>query len=528
MKIRQKLHSTFGACSAGINVQMKRLVFQIGCCLLLPVLVFGVTGVCGAAKKPPVELKVEVFDRATPGYQPDNNYWTRWIQKQFGTPNNIKMKFIPVIRLQEIDKLNILMASNDAPDIVFTYDLFTVYNYVRYGGLTELTAPLNKYGKRLKKYLGKDVLKAGVFNGRQYAIPSKRALYGALNGFIRKDWLDKLGLPLPKTTQEWYRTMKAFKEKDPGKMGSRTIPFGLLTDVQNIIWSSRLLLDSFKKKMTVNESKYLPDWLMPGFKDGMRFMNKLYNEGLISPEFALDKDSATYKKDIQQGRIGYFINNFDFPYRITPGLVTELKKNVPGAQLVPCDPFVNSRGKHYKMVYDKYGFYILIPKSSKRVAEAIKYLNWMAKPAVRDFLVNGKKGIHYKKLRQGVPVNILVDGPKRLTTDIALIVNGKDFGNTKKNIRAGAFGCPGFEKEWIQSYKMSVSGDTYQIPKYPIESEAKLKRSLYEKEAEIFVKSLVVKPAEFDRTYDRLVREYLKMGGQRVINDRKAYLKIKK
>jgi putative aldouronate transport system substrate-binding protein len=502
---------------------MKRSVLRIGCLLLLLVLAFGVNGAFGAAKKAPVELKVEVFDRATPGYQADNNYWTRWIQEKFGKPNNITMKFIPVPRPQEIDKLNVLMASNDAPDVVFTYDMFTVYNYVRYGGLTELKVPLNKYGKNIKKYLGKNLLKEGVFNGGQYAIPSKRALYGAINGFIRKDWLDKLGLPVPKTTQEWYQTMKAFKEKDPGKMGSRTIPFGLMTDVQNITWTSQLLLDSFKK----SESKYLPDWLMPGFKDGMRFMNKLYSEGLISPEFALDKDASMYYKDIQQGRTGYFIHTFDQPYRITPGLLTELKKNVPGAELAPCDPFVNSQGKHLKRVYGQYGFYMMIPKSSKRVVEAIKYLDWMTKPDVMDFLVNGQKGIHYKEMKDGIPVNILVDGDKRLTQDIAIIVNGKDFGDTEKNIRAGAFGCPGYEKEWIASYKMSLVGNQYVLPVFPIESEAKLKRSLYEKEAEIFVKSIVNKPAEFDRTYDGLVQEYLKNGGQQVINDRKAYLKIK-
>jgi putative aldouronate transport system substrate-binding protein len=75
---------------------------------------------------------------------------------------------------------------------------------------------------------------------------------------------------------------------------------------------------------------------------------------------------------------------------------------------------------------------------------------------------------------------------------------------------------------------MSISGDQYVLPVYPIQSEAKLKNSLYEKETETFVKSIVVKPSDFDRTYDSLVKEYLKVGGQQVINDRKAYLKIKK
>lgn len=503
---------------------MKRINVKIIALFFLVSIILGASTAFGASKNAPVELRIEVFERALPGYQADNNYWTKWIQKNFGDPNNITVKFIPVPRSQEIDKLNILMASNDAPDIVFAYDLFTVYNYVRYGGLTDLKSPLNKYGKDLKKYLGKDLLQLGVFDGVQYTIPAKRALYGALNGFIRKDWLDKLGLPMPKTTQEWYNAMKAFKEKDPGGLGDRCIPYGLMIDTNNITWGSQTILDSFRKKMSKLDAQVLPWWLMPGYKDGMRFMNKLYNEGLITPEFALHKDDSIYNKDIQQGRVGYFIRNFDEAYRINPGLLTELKKNVPGANLVPCDPFVTSQGKHIKRVYGQNGFYMMVPKSSKRVAEAIKYLNWMAQPEVRDFLVNGEKGIHYKEFREGVPVNILVEGDKRLTQDIAIIVNGKDYGDQEKNIIAGAFGAPGYEKEWIDAYKMSLVGEQYVLPQFPIESEAKLKKSLNEKETELFIKSIVAKPADFDRTYDGLVQEYMNLGGKQVMEDRKAYL----
>lgn len=54
------------------------------------------------------------------------------MQEKFGNPNNIKLEYVPVPRAQEVQKLNVLMASGgDAPDIVFTYDSNLVYNYVR-------------------------------------------------------------------------------------------------------------------------------------------------------------------------------------------------------------------------------------------------------------------------------------------------------------------------------------------------------------------------------------------------------------
>ena len=38
--------------------------------------------------------------------------------------------------------------------------------------------------------------------------------YQASCTFIRKDWLEKLNLPVPETTEEFYQTLKAFKEEN--------------------------------------------------------------------------------------------------------------------------------------------------------------------------------------------------------------------------------------------------------------------------------------------------------------------------
>lgn len=173
------------------------------------------TAAAGATKEHRT-LTVEVFDRGKPG-QPDlnNNYWTRYINDNFGKQFNATVKFVSVPRAQEVDKLNVLMAAGQAPDITFTYNQGVVYNYVQQGGLAELDPVLKQYGTALTKYLGDDVLKYGKFNGKQYSIPGKRTVLASSNTFIRKDWLDKLGLPVPTTPEQFYDTMAAFKEKNP-------------------------------------------------------------------------------------------------------------------------------------------------------------------------------------------------------------------------------------------------------------------------------------------------------------------------
>ena len=485
-------------------------------------------------KADPVELTVEVFDRAAPGYQADNNFQTKWIQEKFGTPNNINMKFIPILRTQEVEKLNVLMAANQAPDICFTYNDGVIYNYVKSGGLTDLGPLLDENAKNLKSYLGEELLSYGKFDGVQLAVPAKRVIEGCFAAYIRKDWLDKVGLPVPKTTEEWYTAMKAFKEKDPGGLGDKNIPFAIWADPNNINWTSSMLLESFKEKITEEQRMTLPNWVVPGFKEGIRYMNKLYSEGIISPQFTLDKDGKQLEKDASQGRVGFLINSYDFPLRTTPGMLTELQKNVPGADLVECDPFTNFEGKHPKQKYNPNGLYIIVPKSSKRALEAVKYLEWMSDPEVLKFLQNGVKGDQYTDEKDGIPLNFftndqLADDKKANYTDLSIIVNGKEFGDQEKNIKSASYGYPGFEDRFQRAYDISLVDANY-IPHYDtvIESQAKYSKTLADKDVEIFVKSITCKPADFDKTYDSLVADYMKSGGQEIVDEKLKILNSKK
>ena len=94
------------------------------------------TAASAAPSGPPVTLTVEVFDRGVQG-QPDlnNNTWTKYVNEKFGKPNNAIVKFVSVPRSQEVDKLNVLMAANEAPDVSFTYDGTTVTRFAKSNGL---------------------------------------------------------------------------------------------------------------------------------------------------------------------------------------------------------------------------------------------------------------------------------------------------------------------------------------------------------------------------------------------------------
>jgi putative aldouronate transport system substrate-binding protein len=491
----------------------------------------------GSAEAPqaPVVISVEVFDRSQPGFVVDNNWDTNWIGEQVKNALNMTIKWVPVPRSQEVPKLSVLMAAGDAPDLSFVYDTTTFQNWIQQGGLTALDPFIAQYGQSLVKYLGDDQMLYGRFNGKQWAVPAKRVLTPAFSGYVRKDWLDKLGMAIPANKQQFFAMLQAFKDKDPGNTGGKVIPLGIQgygTDIGNVDWSVRMLLRSYITAETQEQRYSLwPEgcWIEPGYKDGMRKLNELYTRGLVSPDFALDKDGKQYERDLQQGKMGSAMCNYDWPYRSSPGIAAELAKNVPGGTLVPFDAFENYQGKYAKMKYATNGLFLFVPSFSKNAAGVIQYLNWMSNLEVIKILQNGIKGQQYTDEVDGIPsgkiaFDKLPDNLKFQVNDFPILVNGFEFGSPERNITAAATGYPGYESLIKQAIAIGMK-DAYpppwidQILTMGIKYDGPV---LFPKAQEIFTKTIMCKPSEFDALYDSLVKDYLASGGQAVIDEKAA------
>lgn len=484
----------------------------------------------------PVTLTVEVFDRALPGLVADNCFQSKWIQEQVKKALNIDVKFVTVPRGQEVDKLKVLMAAGDAPDVCFTYTESVITGWAADGGLTELSSYITQYGANLVKYLGQDLVNYGRWSGKQWAVPAKRVLVGAFSAFVRQDWLDKISMKVPTTNQQFYDMLQAFKDKNPGNV-TNIVPFGIQgvgTSIDNVDWTVHMLVRSFVTKETQEDRYALSNegrWIEPGYKEGIRMLNTLYNKGLISPDFALDKDGKQYERDAIQGLMGSFIHNYDQAWR-NPNWQVELAKNVPDGKWVPMDPFVNYAGQHAKMRYAQNGLFIVVPAYSKNAAAAIAYLNWMSDPAVLKVLQNGILGKQYtEENASGIPINKITndklpDDLKIQATDFPIISNGYEFGTEAKNIEAASLNYPGVQDLYKQALTIAMR-DANPPPRFDviIQNAAKYNGVLTQKGQEIFAKSITCKPSEFDSVYDSLVKDYLAAGGQAVIDEKRAAFK---
>ena len=363
---------------------------KIAIALILVVLVglplFATGGTEGTEER--TTLEVTLFDR---GDVETEGPMTQYILENFAEPNNIDFQWKVLPRGQEEAGLTTWMAAGDAPDICFTYSMPLIYKFVVDGGLRPLDDLLEQYGADLVKDLGEEVLQYGVYEGTQYAIPGERPLIGNHMFWIRKDWLDAVGLPLPETREEFYQALVAFKEQDPGGLGDDLVVMGMTSSKWGDQYSN--LMTSFLDPRVVNSDReragygwrlYTANVLStaPGYVEGLRFMNKLHNEGMFHPDWMLETPEISGGKQfvaqLVSGRMGVFSHGYSgiFFY----GWAEQIKEQSPHAEWWPIDPFENAEGRYVKKTYTPNAIQTFVPATSsdESAATAVKYLNFLS------------------------------------------------------------------------------------------------------------------------------------------------------
>src|SRR5690554_333495 len=83
-----------------------------------------------------VTITVPVYDRSLAGYPAvDDNYWTQWIQTEFGDKWNIDVEFVAIPRSDVMTKYNLLIAAGDTPTILMEYDYPKVAQWANDGAM---------------------------------------------------------------------------------------------------------------------------------------------------------------------------------------------------------------------------------------------------------------------------------------------------------------------------------------------------------------------------------------------------------
>ncbi|THF73003.1 extracellular solute-binding protein [Cohnella fermenti] len=366
------------------------------------------------AKEDRPEITVSVYDRNN---VPDgegtitDNRWTKWINDN--AP--VKVKFVPVPRSTSQDKFNVLFASGQAPDLIMEYSNPYMKTLASQGQLLPLDDAIAKYSTTYKDILAGDpnLQKLTNFNGKTYFIGRNIGYTTNHYLLIRKDWLDKLQLSMPTTTEEYLQVAKAFAEQDPDGNGKKDTFGTTFTDVDYFFGLGQST-NIAEKNISVTsyfltaDDQYLRSWDQP--QAAIQFKKDLYDAGTVDPDIFADKDGSKAQQDWINGKLGIFVggglesagayntyasfvqNNPDAEVEILPLPASEFGQFSPagGVPNIQITAAINA--------------------SAKNVEAIMQFVDWMMTDDVAATLKYGFEGEHYQiDAASGCPAPIDAD-----------------------------------------------------------------------------------------------------------------------
>lgn len=488
-------------------------------------------------------LRVEVFDRSIAGLNLEDCWQLHYAQKNFGDPNGIKLQFVPVSRWEEGDILTTQISGETAADICITYNGDLVNALIADGGVYALDDAIAQYGENIVAFLGENLLGYGAFDPdedgvkTQYTIPARRISVVNQGAFVRSDWLKALDMEEPKTIEELEEYLYAAKDAELG--GEMTIPFSYAIFTSNPMFAMRYYISAFVNFDEITEEDWIaykdnPE-MLPGAKEAFELFNKWYHDGVLYENFAVDTDSTIGDTYMTQGYFGYFLQQYDQPWRTDKNYQAEMAKNVEGAEWIPVNAWANIyNGKTYHDNYDAAGLTIFVPGwvSEETAAAAIKYLDWMCIPENMFAMQNGVDGINYHGLDENglpldaVPTDQVPDENKMHVGDVVFISNGYNFGDDAKNAAYVARSFPGYEEQVAKSVLYSNADAWTQISfTVPIQAATDYSATVITKQNELIAQTISCDPADFDAVWDEYIQAILDAGADKVIEAyRQAYI----
>ena len=489
-----------------------------------------------------VKITVPVYDRSKEGYPAvDDNYWTRWVQENFGDKYNIDVQYVAIPRGDVMTKYSLLIAADDTPTILMEYDYPKVAQWANDGAMT--TIDLEAFAKVAPTFyqamVDNNQLSYTDINGETYFVLTERPYYNttfAYANFVRMDWLRKVGYDhVPQNYEEQKDALNKMIEA-----GLCEYPLGLGIPTAAYIQNFGF------RDFPVDEA----EWAMhsslgtPGFpwyptERMMKRFNDEYNMGWYSSEFDLEKNSQGASTDILQTD---FINGKTYRYggyiASNMAWLTAFYENNPDAELAIESPLAGvEEGVNTGCIRADNPFGMIVGFSSLATEDQLKaawmLMEWMIQPENLFVLENGIEGETYELDENGLPVMLDYTGEHMLNhnnnIDMTCLVHAsKKVGTIEQTIaQMSPVGLPqDFTQALIDNYyalkALADEGKAYSDPVFAvaIESESEYSAALLSLWQEYYAKLIKCAPEEFDGLFAQYSQEFLDAGYQEIIDER--------
>ncbi|MCI9457800.1 MAG: extracellular solute-binding protein [Oscillospiraceae bacterium] len=253
---------------------------------------------------------VSVFTNDDNGVDLSQNWFTQYYENLTG----ITVNWSVVNSDQYLEKLNLMMAGGDEMDIYTTKNKTLSKTLVYKYGTQGIILPINSFFDTCESYYLDNILsqdeawRTGVTapNGDIYGFNDVGSCFHCsypVKMWVNKVWMDNLGITPPTTPDEFYDMLVRFKNEDVNGNGDPNdeVPLSNCTEATgSSSYMAGYLMNAFTysnprtKYLYVKDGSAAVSYNQEGWREGLRYLNKLYSEGLMDPESYI-QDRTTMK-----------------------------------------------------------------------------------------------------------------------------------------------------------------------------------------------------------------------------------------
>ncbi len=243
----------------------------------------------------------------------EDNAYTRYLRKMLNIQND-------TIYMESEDRydevVNIIAKDRTLPDVLVVSDRETLKELVENDLVEDLTEVFETCTspriKEMYESYGGDLLDAGRFDGKLMAVPETVIDHGPCLMWLRKDWMDELGLEEPETLEDGFRIVEAFVKNRMGTEEGEE-PVGLVCDTDLVgststSYSIDPVFDSFgahPQRWVKKDGEIIYGSLTEETKEALEYLHGLYEKGILDQNFAL-RANNNLRDLVVEGKCGAF------------------------------------------------------------------------------------------------------------------------------------------------------------------------------------------------------------------------------
>ena len=336
----------------------------------------------------PSAISVSMYDRGNVPPEAgtiDDNLWTRWMSENSG----VNVTFSPVPRWESVAKFNALLAAGDAPDILLEYDANfrnQLYLQKQIMPIDDLVAASEEYKALIEQFPLLRTLGTKE-DGNLYEFGRVLGYIPGTFLLIRQDWLDKLNLEIPQTTEEAFEVMRAFALDDPDGNG-RQDTFG--TNLSgNANWIETAFQDS---NWVIEDGIMVKDW--ERIEAATAYKKLLFDQGIIDKDYLTDQNGEKALQDFVSGKTGLFSSMGNVAEVYTR--YQTLKNNVPDAKLTIMALPRSEYGQFSPEFNPPIQMTGVVNINAKSPEGVMQYVDFLSQESTVHTLKHGLEDVHYK------------------------------------------------------------------------------------------------------------------------------------